>query len=60
MIDYCTRRGILLEAWAPLVEAMRFSHPALTTLAQKYSKESAQILLRYSLQKVCERDSRLF
>lgn len=51
IVDYCTRRGILLEAWAPLVEAMRFNHPALTTLVKKYNKESAQILLRYSLQK---------
>jgi diketogulonate reductase-like aldo/keto reductase len=26
-VEYCLRRGILLEAWAPLVEAMRFNHP---------------------------------
>jgi len=51
IVDYCRKRGILLEAWAPLVEAMRFDHPALMTLAQKYTKEPAQILLRYSLQK---------
>ncbi|KAG8212958.1 Aldo/keto reductase [Butyriboletus roseoflavus] len=51
IVEYCTRRGILLEAWAPLVEAMRFKHPAITTLAKSYKKEPAQILLRYSLQK---------
>lgn len=55
IVEYCTRRGILLEAWAPLVEAMRFKHDAITTLAKGYDKEPAQILLRYSLQKVCER-----
>ena len=40
--------------WAPLVEAMRFNHPAITRLSKIYDRESAQILLRYPLQKVCE------
>lgn len=31
---------------------MRFTHPAIQTLAKKYNKEPTQILLRYSLQKV--------
>lgn len=30
---------------------MRFDHPAIQALAQKYQKEPAHILLRYSLQK---------
>ncbi|KAG9315385.1 NADP-dependent oxidoreductase domain-containing protein [Chiua virens] len=55
IVAYCTRRGILLEAWAPLVEGMRFNHSSLTALANAYNKEPAQILLRYSLQKVGER-----
>jgi len=38
----------------PLVEAMRFDHPPITRPAEKYAKGPAQILLRYSLQKVCE------
>ncbi|KAF9223346.1 aldo-keto reductase [Gyrodon lividus] len=51
VVKYCTERGILLEAWAPLVRGMRLRHPAITALAMKYNKEPAQILLRYSLQK---------
>lgn len=40
------------QAWAPLVRGYRFTHPSITTLANKYEKDAAQILLRYSLQKV--------
>ena len=41
-----------LQAWAPLVRGMRFKHPSIIKLAQRYSRTPAQILLRYSLQKV--------
>lgn len=41
----------LYQAWAPLVRGLRFKHPSIVILARKYSKDSAQILLRYSLQK---------
>ncbi|KIK97026.1 hypothetical protein PAXRUDRAFT_137191 [Paxillus rubicundulus Ve08.2h10] len=51
VVKYCTERGIVLEAWAPLTRGMRFQHPAITALSSKYNKEPAQILLRYSLQK---------
>ena len=40
--------------YTSLVEAMRFNHPAITRLSKNYDRESAQILLRYPLQKVCE------
>ncbi|KAJ7207021.1 Aldo/keto reductase [Mycena rebaudengoi] len=38
-------------AWAPLVRGMRFTHPVLLRIAKKYSKTTAHVLLRYSLQK---------
>ena len=41
-----------MKAWGPLVRGMRFRHPKIVALAEKYSKEPAQVLLRYSLQKV--------
>jgi diketogulonate reductase-like aldo/keto reductase len=40
------------QAWAPLVRGMRFDHPVVKSLSEKYSKTPAQVLLRYSLQKV--------
>src|SRR6266436_9862928 len=40
------------QAWAPLVRGMRFKHPSVAELAERYGKAPAQILLRYSLQKV--------
>ncbi|THU83390.1 aldo-keto reductase [Dendrothele bispora CBS 962.96] len=51
VVSYCKDHDIVLEAWAPLVRGLRFKHPSITALAQKYGKESAQVLLRYSLQK---------
>ncbi|KAF5341370.1 hypothetical protein D9758_012283 [Tetrapyrgos nigripes] len=51
IVSYCKEHGIVLEAWAPLVRGLRFNHPKIKAFAQKYAKEPAQILLRYSLQK---------
>ncbi|KAJ3555050.1 hypothetical protein NM688_g2787 [Phlebia brevispora] len=51
IVDICHKHDIALEAWAPLVRGLRFKHPSITKLAQKYNKQVAQILLRYSIQK---------
>ncbi|KAH9945425.1 Aldo/keto reductase [Epithele typhae] len=51
VVGFCKQHDIALEAWAPLVEGMRFRHPTIVKLAKKHGKEPAQILLRYSLQK---------
>ncbi|KIK58080.1 hypothetical protein GYMLUDRAFT_45629 [Collybiopsis luxurians FD-317 M1] len=51
IVDFSKRHGIVLEAWAPLVRGLRFKHPSIVSLSQKYNKDPAQILLRYSLQK---------
>lgn len=40
------------QAWAPLVRALRFDHPELKRIAKTHGKETPQILLRYSLQRV--------
>ncbi|KLT42353.1 Aldo/keto reductase [Cutaneotrichosporon oleaginosum] len=49
-VESCRKHGILLEAWAPLARAMRFEHPVIETVAEKYSKTPAQIHLRWGLQ----------
>jgi diketogulonate reductase-like aldo/keto reductase len=51
IVEWCTQRGIILEAYSPLVRATRGDDPLLKPLAAKYGKTSAQILLRWGLQK---------
>lgn len=52
IVEYCEKQGIVLEAWAPLVRGMRFKHPVIVELAEKYGKSPAQILIRYGLDRV--------
>jgi len=48
--DYCREHGIQLEAYSPLANANRLDHPTLKTLAARYGKSPAQIMLRWALQ----------
>jgi diketogulonate reductase-like aldo/keto reductase len=50
LLDYCTRHKIQLEAYAPLTRGDKFEHPVVHAIAQKYSKTSAQVLLRWCVQ----------
>ncbi|GAA5984616.1 hypothetical protein JCM5350_008158 [Sporobolomyces pararoseus] len=49
LVEYCKSKGIVLEAWAPLVRGERFDHPVVVELAKKYGKSPAQVLIRYGL-----------
>ena len=49
---WCQKRGIVCEAYCPIVRGQRFEEKTLQELASKYQKTPAQILLRWSLQKV--------
>ncbi|KAM5530860.1 hypothetical protein V8D89_010429 [Ganoderma adspersum] len=51
IVAFCRKHGIALEAWAPLVRGLRFRHSTIVALAEKYSKDPAHVLLRWSLQK---------
>ncbi|KAI8980146.1 Aldo/keto reductase [Trametes punicea] len=51
IVAFCREHDIALEAWGPLVRGLRFRHPTIVALAEKYNKEPSHILLRYSLQK---------
>lgn len=51
IVDYCRERGIVCQAYSPLVRAQRMNEPGLRVLADKYGKTGAQILLRWSLQR---------
>ena len=54
------KRNIVVEAYSPLVQAKRMSEPILVDLAKKHGKTPAQILLRWSLQKVWQPLSSLY
>lgn len=51
IVRWCEERGVLLEAYSPLVRGQRFEEPRLKGLAERYGKTPAQVLLRWSLQK---------
>lgn len=50
LLSYCRQHKIQLEAYSPLTKGERLSWPALQTVASRYRKSVAQILIRWSLQ----------
>ena len=48
--DYCEARGVLVEAWSPLVRGAFNELPLIAETAAKYGKTSAQLCLRWSVQ----------
>lgn len=48
---WCAKRGVVFEAYCPVVRGQRFDEPGVRKLADKYGKTPAQILIRWSLQK---------
>ncbi|KAL8765123.1 MAG: hypothetical protein Q9209_007706 [Squamulea sp. 1 TL-2023] len=48
--SFCQQHDIVVEAYAPLVRALRMKHPVIGSLAEKYSCTPAQLLIRWSLQ----------
>jgi len=51
IIEWCQKRGIVVEAYSPLVRGERLDEKVLQPLVKKYGKSAAQVLLRWSLQK---------
>ncbi len=51
LLAYCTAHKIQYEAWSPLMQGKVFGIEAIQTLARKYGKSVAQVVLRWNLQK---------
>lgn len=51
LLDYCKAKGIQYEAWSPLMQGNIFELELFKSLAKKYKKSIAQIVLRWDLQK---------
>ncbi|MEW9051273.1 MAG: aldo/keto reductase [Neobacillus sp.] len=50
LLEYCKQEGIQLEAWSPLKQGELLTDPIINSLAEKYNKTAAQIILRWDLQ----------
>ena len=52
IVSWCKERGVIIQAYSPIVRGERSGEPVLKEMAKRYGKTEAQILLRWSLQKV--------
>ena len=50
LLDYCNEHNIQLEAYSPLSKGRKLHDKKLQEIAKKYSKSTAQILIRWGLQ----------
>ncbi|TFK73887.1 Aldo/keto reductase [Pluteus cervinus] len=50
IVEYCQKHNILVQAYCPIIRGNMEDKP-IQDLAEKYKKDPAQILLRWSLQK---------
>lgn len=51
IVGWCRDHGVVVQAFSPLVRGERWDEPALKALAARHGKTSAQVLLRWSLQR---------
>jgi diketogulonate reductase-like aldo/keto reductase len=50
LLKYCREKGMVLQAYSPLVRGERLNDAALVSIAEKYGKTPAQIILRWAVQ----------
>lgn len=48
--EYCSKKGIVVEAYSPLAHAKAMDNQVIKQLSDKYNKSYAQIMLRWALQ----------
>ena len=51
IVKYCQKNNIAIVAYSPLAKGERLADPFVLSLAKKYNKSPAQILIRWSLDK---------
>ncbi|KAK3349037.1 NADP-dependent oxidoreductase domain-containing protein [Lasiosphaeria hispida] len=51
IVEWCRKRGVVVEAYSPLARGTRFKDKGLKEVAKKYGKTPAQVLIRWSLQR---------
>jgi len=48
--EYCKKKNIVVTAWSPLCQGDLLADPTIGSLAEKYKKTPAQIILRWDIQ----------
>lgn len=48
-LDYCKQKGILVEAWAPLIKGEALTNTVIVQIAQKHACSPAQVILGWVL-----------
>lgn len=50
LIDYCTAKGIVMEAYSPVAHGEAMKNPAIIEMAQKYGVTVPQLCIRFDIQ----------
>ena len=50
LIDHCTAKGIVMEAYSPVAHGEALKNPAIKTMAEKYGVSVPQLCIRYDIQ----------
>lgn len=51
LVNFCNSKSIIMTAYSPLTKAIKLDDVKLISIATKYNKTTAQILIRWCLQK---------
>jgi len=49
-LDYCQQHQICLQCYTPLMKGQKHDHPSIVSVARKYERTAAQIILRWAVQ----------
>jgi 2,5-diketo-D-gluconate reductase A len=49
--EFCAEQGIAVEAWSPIAQGKVLDDQTVTSLAEKYGKSPAQIVLRWHIER---------
>lgn len=52
IVHWLKEHSVVVEAYSPLIRGHKMDDPRVTSLAKKYGKTGAQVLVRWSLQQV--------
>jgi diketogulonate reductase-like aldo/keto reductase len=51
LVDYCAEEGIVFEAYSPLERGQALASPAIVAVAERVGRTSAQVMLRWAIQR---------